>query len=328
LAGTPSFYFLEDFAQEFLRDRNHHEQVQTEELAEAFRRWCRLSPFPSLYDLQDLCRRAGVKVADMPISASGLPGANTWTREDGHSIFLGRNLPMRYVETTLCHELREVIEQTFARVKPSYVGLITHNNREMHAKSERFAGALLMQAEASRARLRHLGYDFAVFAKEKGRSLPSVVVRAQELFSAKFGDGFVGGLWLFELPWSPEVPDLTYASSLRVVQRAHLRGFSLKKNGRGRPQVARSAFPDRESTAQEFESTQAAFKRRRSALVRAGGFDMFQEQDYLVGAEPFVRDGVPWRILMTAVRWDCVELVSPWLRRLNVALSVHTYQAI
>jgi hypothetical protein len=76
---------------------------------------------------------------------------------------LRETLPQARAETTFCHELREVLENAFKRVKPSYRGLDTHNNAVMNPKSDHFAAHLLMGSEASRD-CRSAGYDFIRFA--------------------------------------------------------------------------------------------------------------------------------------------------------------------
>ena len=63
-------------------------------------------------------------------------------------------------ETTLCHEIREVVENVFRRENPAYVGLDTRDNKTMNPESDHFASCLLMQAEASRDAPQANGFDW------------------------------------------------------------------------------------------------------------------------------------------------------------------------
>ena len=47
-----------------------------------------------------------------------------------------------------------------------------------------------------------------------------------------------------------------------------------------------------------------------------------------MAAEPFFVAGIPWRVLMTAVRRDCAHLVAPWVERLGGGQGVKTFQTV
>ena len=222
---------LEDFAQDYLQDKDHHSEIRTEDLAESFRAFCGLPPFPTLDDLVRACERLGIALDKLP-AVTKLSGANTWSAGSGHSIFLRSDVNVAHAESTLSHEMREVIEQTFRRVKPRYVGLETHDNRSMNPRSDHFAGCLLMPRELTKARLRELGYDVVTFSYEVGRSLSSVIVRAQEIYAASQPTGIVGGLWLFQMPWTDSLPDVVPAAKMTLAYKAHLSGFSIQSTNR------------------------------------------------------------------------------------------------
>ena len=110
---------LEDFALDYLRDKQHYSDVKSEDLAEAFRAFCKLPPFPTLTDLRLVCERLSIAVEELKARVPGLSAVNTWSGAR-HSIFLRTDIAVAHAETSLCHELREVIEQTFSRVRPDY----------------------------------------------------------------------------------------------------------------------------------------------------------------------------------------------------------------
>src|ERR1700694_2040522 len=67
---------LEDFAQDYLRDKAHHSDVKTEDLAEAFRAFCSLPPFPTLSHLQSICERLGIELGELKSKVPGLSAVN------------------------------------------------------------------------------------------------------------------------------------------------------------------------------------------------------------------------------------------------------------
>jgi len=226
----------------------------------------------------------------------------------------------------LCHELCEVIEQTFGRVRPDYLGLETHDNRTVNPRSNHFAGCLLMQRDATKTRLEALGYDVVLFANEVGRSLASVILRTQKLYSAHQPPGFVGGIWLFEAPWTGARVQVV-PTGMKLAYRAHLSGLSIHSpKKKGPSHLLREVFPKQGSTVADFDVTTRAFTSHRPVIALVEGFDLFRQQDYLVAAEPMVSGGVAWRILMTAVRSDYVEQVTPWTDRLDAPWEVGAYQ--
>lgn len=317
---------LDEFARQFIAGKTSHEHVRTEELAEAFRRYMLLPPFPTIRELLRVCGNLRIKVERLPLPMEG-SGINVWSRANGHEIYVDDEISLRRAEHTICHELREVLEQTFCRVSPAYQGLDTHDNKRMNPESDHFAACLLMQAEASRDLFRDLGYDVVSFAEQSGRSLSSVIQRAQELFSAKQDEGPTAGIWLFSLPWDERKAGAGVAvANLRVSHLAHLRGFSIGKPRRGMPQPIREAFPRRGSCAAQFEATLAAFRRCRPFVMEADGFDLFGEHDFIVLAEPLISRNVPWQILMAAVRRDCEPQVRPWLARLGRQAELASFQ--
>lgn len=326
MSVSRSLFELDDFARAFIRDKRHYHDVRTEELAEAFRRWFHLPAFLALHDLHQLCVDLGIPVKPLPGESDSLSGLNTWTQSEGHTIYLSSSATTAHAEHTLGHELREVIELTFARVNPAYVALDISDNKLMNQESNHFAACLLMQAQASHELLAGMGYDFYAFADATGRSLASVVLRAQELYPTKSNAGFVGGLWLFEIPWARRGIEYVGPADLKLTQRAHLRGFSLAKGNALRARLARSTFPQRGSSAADQHVTLRAFRSRRPYLTRISGFDMFDEHNFLVGAEPVLVTNVPRYILMTAVRRDYEDRVEPWLARLGAGVEKPLYQ--
>lgn len=318
---------LLDFALDFTRDIDHYSQVRTEVLAESFRRRFDLPSFPSLDDLWKLCGELGVQLSRSPAMPPALPGLNMWQMDGSPTILLNDDLSRLRAETTLGHELREVIENAFRRVKPSYEALDTSDNRKMNPESDQFAGYLLMQAEVSRLRLRDLGFDFALFAAGTRRSLSSVILRSRQLFPAAHPEhGPVAGVWLFEAPWVTVEAGRSSFDELRVNYDAHLSGFSTRKNSRPDRLIARHAFPERGRTAAQYPLALQAVNDRRPVIGYLSGFDLFGERDFIVGAEPFFAGGSPWRLLFTAVRRDCEAQVQPWVKRLSCGTALPTFR--
>lgn len=309
---------LEDFAQDYLRDKGHHSDVKTEDLAEAFRAFGDLPPFPTLIHLQSICERLGIELGELKSKIPGLSAVNA-SAGTKSSIYVRSDLSVAHAESSICHELREVIENAFRRVRSDYEGLDTHDNAVMNPRSDHFAGCLLMQRDVSRTLMHEIGYDVVEFADRVGRSLSSVILRAQELYSISQPVGFVGGVWLFELPWARASSNVVRAVELRLAYRAHLSGFSIQSaKTKGLSPLLRETFPKKASTVAEFDVTRRAFNTRKAVIKLVEGFDLLRERDFLIAAEPIVSGGVPWRIVMTAVRNDFVEHVEPWTARLGV----------
>ncbi len=324
---APSLFFIEDFAHAYIQPFDHSGAVKEEHLADAFRAYAGLPPFPSRFEIVDVLERARVDLKAFTRPVKSLPGANTWASDGRPAIYLNPELSGSYAETTICHELREVLENAFKRVKPSYAGLETHDNRVMNPRSDRFAANLLMPRGPTQSLLWNLGFDVVAFAFATGRSIPSVMLRAQEVYPAKSGAGITAGLWLFQQPWSDPPPSTVSIGTSRVGHRAHLRGFSTNKQGGASASLARRVFPRPGARLEEFEVPRLAFQRRRPVIKRVGGFDLFGERDYLVIAEPLLdQKNVPWRVFNAAVRADCLQRVRPWLARLAVNAEQGSYQ--
>ncbi len=63
-------------------------------------------------------------------------------------------------------------------------------------------------------------------------------------------------------------------------------------------------------------------------MQRVEGFDLLDERNFLVAAEPLLDQHlVPRKIVMTAVRKDCEPLARPWLMRLNSAALATSFQS-
>lgn len=318
---------LQDFAHSFIRDKRTHNDIRTEDLAETFRRYFRLSQFPTIHELRDLCWRLNIEISPLP-SGLDVSGLNAGGPTGGHEFYLRDDVSLAHYEHTLCHELREVLEQEFIVASSAYTGLDTANNDQMNPESNHFAACLLMQGDASRELLIGLGFDVVAFAYATGRSLSSVIMRAQELFPAKHAaGGVVAAIWLFEAPWAVRRLDQGVAvMHLEMAHRAHLCGFTIQKARRAGAHVIRHVFPQRGSTAADFDTTLRAFRTRRACLSRVEGFDIFGDRNFIVGAEPILTGPLPWRIVMTAVRTDFERNVQSWLARLGLDSGAPAYQ--
>jgi hypothetical protein len=319
VAQTDSPRELFEFAREFFSTRQitHHTQVHTDDLADSFRARFRVPSFARLPDLHQLCRRLEVPVTDLPPVSEDLLAANTWLAGDHPSIHLRPDLGTKRAEHSLGHELREVIENAFKRADRDYVGIDTRDNYAMNRESDHFASCLLMPQAESKRLMRELGYDLMLFAQQTTRPLPSVIYRTQSLFSANSGAGPIGGIWLFEAPWSAVAGGKATASDMRVTASARLNGFSMAKRKGQSAELARAAFPSKHSRLAEYELGTSALHSRSPKTECLTGFDMFEEQDFVVAAEPLFVRGTPWRVLLTGIRLDFSRMVKPWLARLG-----------
>lgn len=308
---------LEGFSRAFLQNIGHYGDIRTEFLAQQFREWFCLPKFPGLGDLLEVCERLGINIERMYLPPS-LPGANYWHATGSPSIVLSDDISIAYTETTLGHELREILENAFKRFFPTYVGLNTSDNHSMNRESDQFSGCLLMPADESREMLRNIGYDFMLFSSSMGRSLPSVIVRSRELFSSVAAvDGPVGGLWLFEAPWEAVTTWSVRFEELRVTHQAVLGGFSLRKNGPMDAKLARIALPSKGDVASDYSVIHEALDTRHAVRFKVGGFDLFGDCDLVGVVEPLVAHDNPWRALLTVIRQDSVKKVGPWLDRVG-----------
>lgn len=303
---------LDLFAAEFVRDITSYRQVRSEALAEAVRAEFGLPGLPSLDDLRELCTELGIPIWKATALPDGVVGFNFSYGNDA-SIHLASDLNPAMAETTLCHELREVIENAFARVKPSYEARPTHDNRAMNDASDRFGGYLLMEGDAAHSLMAQLGYDLFEFSARTGRSLPSVLLRMQKLYSSKSTRAApTMGAWLFDAPREAVAPSSRTADDIEVRFTAKLGGFS-QRSGSPESQV----FPRAGSNAAQFHLTRRAVSTGRSACSRVSGLGLTPGSDYVVVAEPRSARGAVSRILVTAVRADCLGEVAPWRRRIG-----------
>ncbi len=320
---------LLNFATAYVAPFSNYSEIRTEHLADAFRGHFGLSSFPTMQQLEECCASMGIELASMQISIDDLDGINAWYGEGNPLIQLRPDLTLARAETTLGHELREVIENAFVKVKPTYVPLLTHNNRRMNRQSDHFAACLLMESGATRRSLTSLGYDYVEFSRQSGRSLPSVIVRLQTLYPAGSSEATpVGGVWLFEAPWVDVKQGRSRARDLRVLYGAKLNGFSTSRAKRSlTAALARDVFPRIGQRAEGMQCVADALviQQPTSRVVR--GFDLFRERDWLLVAEPFHVRGYPWRCLLTAARLDFQGTVQPWLTRCGPVQLPELYQS-
>jgi hypothetical protein len=327
MTPTDTLFGVQDFARGYICDIGHHRDVHTEHLADSVRAYFSLPAFPTLTDLNGLCVKLGIPVKKLP-SAVSMDGVNIWAEQTGPEIYVREDLQLMRAETTLCHEIREVIENAFKRAKPDYIGLNTSDNKSMNHESDHFASCLLMQASASRILLTSLGFDLPAFSRESGRSLPSVVLRLQSLYSINSNEKKPhAGVWLFDAPWELAQAGLANPSDMVAKYQAQLCGFSLKKGGTPQTMLARGLFPAKRSALSEFGFGRAAVENREPMMAEITGFDMFAEQDYVVVAQPiFTRMG-PWRGVVVAVRQDGRQLFEPWIKRLQIRSVLRAFQS-
>ncbi|MBM4362598.1 MAG: hypothetical protein FJ104_07945 [Deltaproteobacteria bacterium] len=302
---------LDEFASAFIADIDDHTQVRSEALASAVRSRYDLPPFPGIDDLRVLCGALGIPLWNLPAAVPETWGTNFAYGDEVH-IGVQSGLRLQAQESTIVHEIREALENAFHRVKPAYVPLSTHDNRQMNGVSDRFAGYMLMETDASRALLRELGFDFAEFARRTGRSLPAVLLRLQQLFPASAGSTPVIGTWLFDADWPRVESRQAQLTDLEARYAAKLHGFTQRKG-----KMTGQVFPRIGSRLADFSVLREAVRRERPCSATITGMGLLPDTDYLVLAEPILPRGVPWRMLVTAVRLDGVPDIAPLLARLR-----------
>ncbi len=321
-AVLPKFA-VDEFASAFLRARNNPSTIRDEDLADTFRSHFGLSPYPPWSQLTSVCKQLGIEVRRLPRGVDP-DGLNSWDEIYGHKIHLNDSIEQCRMETTLGHELREVLEQAFGRVPGRYVALDTSNNRIMNPHSDRFAGALLLHGATTRLRLEELGFDLVALARQTGRSLSSVILRVQELYPADEPPGVVGGMWLFEASrgaYRVRIEDF------RVKYKAHVCGFSVAKaSARPADQIARQIFPRTDSALVNFSAAVEAYGTRLPKIEQVEGLDLFGQHNYIVVAEPIVVGRVLRGVLMTAVLREYEPKLAPWLARLAMSGAANLFQ--
>jgi hypothetical protein len=323
MAAPDTLFGVTDFARGFIKGISHHSEVRTEQLAEAVRSYFALPPFPTVRDLNRLCERLGIPVHRLP-STAPVEGVNIWAPTNGPEIFVREDLKAMRLETTTCHEIREVIETAFKRESQQYVGLNTAENGVMNRESDQFAACLLMQAEASRDLLQHVGFDLRKFSMETGRSLPSVVLRLQGLYSIASGElSPHAGIWLFEAPWASVLAKSSAPSSMVARYSAQMCGFSMRKGKSSKALLSRANFPVNRSLLSDFEIGRAAIVDCRPALRELEGFDMFGDHNYVLVVEPIFYRGAAWRLLAAAIRRESLGCFHAWLSRLSLSSTEH-----
>jgi hypothetical protein len=233
------------------------------------------------------------------------------------TILLRPDIATARAETSLGHELREIIENAFKRVSSMYRGLETNNNPRMNPKSDRFASSLLMPTADSRELLARLGYDLLLFSKQTGRSLPSVVVRAESLFPASDATGPLAGAWLFEAPWRKVQTRKSTWTDLNLSVSAVMNGFSTKVGCVGYEGQLKGVFPASGSNAYDHSlACDSLITRRPSATLLMSADRFSHRADYFLVAEPLAVRGYPWRVLLTAINSDETRgSAEPWLER-------------
>ena len=76
-------------------------------------------------------------------------------------------------------------------------------------------------------------------------------------------------------------------------------------------------FPKVGSGLAEFSVLSEALRRERPCSATVTGMGLAPDADYLVLAEPILPWGVPWRVLVTAVRLDGIRAIAPLRARLQ-----------
>lgn len=313
---------LDRLASDFLASTALGDSINDEDLADFLRDRFQLGPFPRDRELLGLLKELGIAIGPLK-GGTSLHGANFFHPATGPVIRIREEINRARYETTICHELREVLENAFRRVDPCYSGTTTHDNKSMNPRSDRFAGALLMAAQDSRDLLAALGFDPIAFTVRTGRSLSSVLYRMQSLFPA--GCPFpapVAGFWLYEPPFE-EMGDVGTPLQLAARHLVPLNGFSTAR-AKARSAAVAHVLPARLSTVANSPDALMAATSGRPICRTLPALDLFGEETYVLIVEPVLRTSRISKVLLAAVRKDGICLVEPWLSRLEVVEALKT----
>jgi hypothetical protein len=302
---------VERFAAKLLTSLTAGEQLRSEMLAEAVRSEYQLGAFPKLPELEELLRRLGI-VRHRLVPGSGFPGLNVWAGSAAPEVHIDESARVAFQETTIAHELREVIENACRRASPEYPAVPTHDNRRMNPKSDRFGSYLLMETQASARIFAKVGFDPLTFARQVGRSLPSVVVRMQTLFPG--GTEFaapMAGIWLFD-----SKDGRAAGEDLVARISVSLNGFSAAKSDRIGV-AARVLAPEPRARAGSHPDVRDVVLSRQPSVLRTQAVDLFGDLSYAKIIEPVVRNGDVKAVVFALVHAESLPLMQPWVRRLG-----------
>ncbi len=301
------------FAERYIGPFDHFSQIDAEHLAKAVRRAFNLPLLPSPPDLECLIAHLGIGIARERFRATvSFPGANDWPSDGRPMIHLRDGVEGPFASMTFGHELREILENAFRRVKPTYVGLDTWDNAAMHRESERFAAALLMPASTMRSLLLRTGFDAARIAHDTGRSLSSVILRIEEVAARSANADAVNiGFWLYEAPWVEAGDRAIVATDVAMKVCA---GIGECTRWFRRSGLAPAFVPTRGSRAIDHWLVAEAVQHGAVAVAEPDAW-IGHPRDFILIAEPLSMAMPSRKVLLTAIDREAVDYAGPWLLR-------------
>ncbi len=170
---------LDDFCCKLLRDVDEESFVDVldpETLARQFVHFFGLSSLPTMDEMTEVMRDAGIgAVSGVPLP-NGMQGFHCNSPNGGYDIFYMEEQGQSAREHTVLHETYEIINETVCHMwfgsKPAHPAC---------RRADRFAAAVLMQPERFAASAEASGFDVIALQREYGRSYASVALRLPEV---------------------------------------------------------------------------------------------------------------------------------------------------
>ena len=170
---------LDDFCCKLMRDVDEESFVDVldpEKLAREFVHLFGLSSLPSMDEMTEVLRDAGIGAVSGAPLPNGMQGFHCNSPKGGYDIFYLEEQGQSAREHTVLHETYEIINETVCHMwfgsKPAHRAC---------RRADRFAAAVLMQPERFAASAEASGFDVIALQREYARSYASVALRLPEV---------------------------------------------------------------------------------------------------------------------------------------------------
>ncbi len=204
------------------------------------------------------------------------------------------------IENTILHEIREMMETTFAEAYPVYTPLRT---MARHVAANKFATAVLLPEESFTAKAYETGLDVVELAKFYSKSCSQVLLRMGEVLQGKLF--FFGALYEHDAEtckWT-----LTYrtGSCNAEVPEANLYG-------------ADGLFPKKGATIVPGSLVSIAIQKRKACFTPEITVCDLNEDDGLIAiARPLVVSGAPTKVALIVLLAQNKGVIEPQIERLK-----------
>ena len=297
-----------------------------DELATEFVRYFGLSVYPRLEHLRSMLERS----TTIGVQAARLPGLRCFhfTLGDGNpTILYEEDQWAGAQEHTILHELYEVMQEQLERQSSDFRA---PRGRSLCRAADRFAAAVLLQADVFRAFLLATGFDLLAVSRSFRRSYSSVIYRTKEVLGNELD--FVIALYERTTPGDPqEWPTSVGPEEFRVGHLVRTAGFRL-----ARPRVLappagylRYSLPVRRGRVHRGSSVERVIRTGQPVLV-----DRTPESDAVgIGSLTALARPVRWhgklaKVMLVAIPHRDRELLRPQLAAIGADLRTSSYLTI